>query len=210
MTYFRAHYQDGLIAVSWLATLAGVLTLSATEAGWTHNTIRLALVYYGIAAVLMLRLRPEEWFAAEGRGRLARWCWTLAWLSYVIHVGLAFHFYHQWSHAHAVAHTRQVSGWGAGIYVSHLFTLLWGLDVVWWWLMPVAYARRSAWIDRLLHGFLAFIIFNGTVIFESGFVRWFGLLMFIVLAVLRFQKSEIRSEKSRSLKSKIYTSRGPC
>lgn len=167
-----------LWAVLLLALLAAPhLAQSPTPgADQTRNTIRLALVYYGGAAALMLLLRPGEWGA--GRGRLARWGWTLAWVAYAIHVGLAFHFYHDWSHAHAVEHTARRSGFGPGIYVSHLFTVAWGLDAASWWLRPDWYARRPAWIDRALHGFMAFIIFNGTVVFETGVARAGGLGLF--------------------------------
>ena len=41
---------------------------------------------------------------------------------------MAFHHYHHWSHADAVQHTAIVSGWGNGLYVSHLFTIAWTAD----------------------------------------------------------------------------------
>jgi hypothetical protein len=91
------------------------------------------------------------------------------------------HFYHHWSHADAYRHTEEVSGVGWGIFVSHLFTLLWTADVAWWWLSPASHAIRPAWITRGLHGFMAFIIFNGTVVYEEGPIRYFGLAMFAVL-----------------------------
>jgi hypothetical protein len=151
-------------------------------------TIRLSLVHYFIAAILLLRAKITDWKANTRIIRLARGCWTLAWLIYVIHVALAFHYAHRWSHADAMQHTQDVSGVAEGIFVSHLFTLLWMTDVLSWWLRPDWYAGRPAWIDRTLHGFMVFIIFNGTVIFESGFVRWFGAIMFGVLALLAGQR----------------------
>jgi hypothetical protein len=150
----------------------------------TRYTVRLALLYYGLAAALMTRLRPDEWLARAGRGALARCCWTLAWAAYLVHLGMAFHHYHRWSHDAAVRHVQDVAGFGPGIYVSHVFTLVWTLDVLYWWLRPQGYARRSPWIDRLLHGFLAFVIFNGTVVYESGFIRWAGLVLLAGLAGL--------------------------
>jgi hypothetical protein len=183
-------YHAPAVAISlWLALLAALLTVphltaaSAPGDALIRDTIRLALLYYGVAAALMLRLRPAEW-QADGRGRLARWCWTLAWAAYVTHVGMAFHYKHGWSHADAMAHTEERSGFGPGIYVSHLFTLLWTADVVFWWLRPRLYAARTPWVDWALHGFMAFMIFNGTVVFESGFSRWAGLALFTLLAAL--------------------------
>src|SRR5262245_21051496 len=115
-----------------LATLVWSVLLSAALAvplladpsdpgeGLTRNTVRLALLYYAAAVALML------WRHAPA---LARCCWTLGWAAYLIHLGMAFHYYHHWSHADAVERTREVSGLGAGIYFSHLFTLLWTADV---------------------------------------------------------------------------------
>jgi hypothetical protein len=87
---------------------------------------------------------------------------------------MAFHYYHHWSHADAVRHTEVVAHFGAGIYVSHFFTLVWTLDVLLWWLRPAAYAARSPWVGRLLHGFMVFVIFNATVVYEEGAIRWAG------------------------------------
>lgn len=114
----------------------------------------------------------------------AKFWWTAAWLGYLIHVALAFDYVHNWSHAHAFEHTREVGGVGEGIYVNYLFTLLWTADVLWWWLAPAAYAGRSPWLDRLLHGFMLFVIFNATVVFASGFSRWGGVALLVWLALL--------------------------
>jgi hypothetical protein len=178
-----------LAAVAWFALLAWVLilpwVLDAADPGddLIRNTIRLSLLYYAGALNLMLWLRPAEW-TATGRGRLARVCWTMAWFTYLVHLGMAFHFYHNWSHADAVRHTDLVSGFGPGIYVSHLFTLAWTADVSWWWLAPSRYAGRSPWIDRAVHGFMLFVAFCGTVVYETGFIRWAGAAMFAELALM--------------------------
>ncbi len=149
----------------------------------TRGTIRLALAYYAVAVSLMLCLQPPEW-DGSGRGRLARWCWTLACYAFLVHVAFAFHFFHHWSHADAFRHTEEVSGFGPGLFVSYFFTLAWTLDVAWWWLRPAAYAARPAWIGRTLHTFMAFIIFNGTAVFETGPVRVAGVALFAGLGVL--------------------------
>jgi hypothetical protein len=180
---------SALVIVAWGVLLAGVLAWPAlgmtSDPGDTliRYTIRLSLAYYALATGLMLFLAPAEW-DGFGRGALARWSWTLAWATYVIHVAVAFHFYHHWSHADAFRHTEEVSGFGPGIYVSHLFTLLWTCDVAWWWLWPQRYAARPPWIGRSLHTFMAFIIFNGTVVYETGPVRWAGAAMFLLLGTL--------------------------
>jgi hypothetical protein len=186
----RLRPSDVVAACGWLAGLVAVLALPyAVEAAGpgesvVRNTVRLALAWYAAALFLMLCLRPADWLASAGRGRLARWCWTFAWVTYLVHVAMAFHHFHHWSHAEAVEHTRQVSGVGEGVYVSYLFTLLWTADVAAWWLGPARYARRARRVDGLLHGFMLFMVFNATVVYERGPIRWAGLALFAVLAVL--------------------------
>jgi hypothetical protein len=147
----------------------------------TRNTVRLSLAWYAAALCLMMRLNPVDWLAISNLGNLARWCWTWGVVCFLVHLAMAFHYYHHWSHAHAFEHTRQVSGAGEGIYVSYLFTWLWIADAVWWWIQPKRYAARPVWIDRALHAFMLFIVFNGMIVFESGAIRWAGLLLFILL-----------------------------
>jgi hypothetical protein len=172
---------DGIAVLVWSALLALVLALpelthsTTTGDDLTRNTVRLSLAFYALAAVRMLTI---------GFDGTARWLWSLAWLAYIVHLGMAFHYYHGWSHAAAVRHVHERSGFGEGIYVSHLFTLWWTLDVLLWWLRPNGFLVRSPWFDRLLHGFMAFMIFNATVVYEEGPIRWAGVALFAVLGPL--------------------------
>lgn len=150
----------------------------------TRSTARLSMAYYAAATVLMLGVNAGDWLAQGRAFRLARCLWALSWLGYLIHLAVAFHFYHHWSHSHAVEHVEQASGVGEGIYVSHLFTLIWTLDVAWWWLAPQRYATRPQWLGWLLHGFMAFVVFNGTVVYETGPIRWGGIVYFTAAALL--------------------------
>ena len=179
---------DWLAAILGLVSVAVVLVapllFSVDELGdtVTRLTVRLALIYYAAALTSMLLLLPAQWRAHGARGRLARWLWTWAWLIYLVHVACAFHFFHHWSHADAVRHTAEVSGFGPGIYASYFFTLVWGIDVATWWLAPEWYASRSRWIDWLMHLFMLFMVFNATVIFETGLIRWAGVAFLAELA----------------------------
>jgi hypothetical protein len=178
------------LVAAWLTGLGlvlvspHVLASPALGADLVGNTIWLALAWYALALSLMLFLGRADWRALGRRGRLARWCWTFAWATYVVHVVLAFHHDQHWSHADAFEHTRRVSGVGEGIYVSHLFTLAWTVDVAAWWLWPVRYAGRARRLDVALHGFMLFVVFNATVVYGQGPIRWAGLAMFAGLSGL--------------------------
>jgi hypothetical protein len=178
-----------LLVTTWILALTTLLIWPEGFGSWNPGdgrvrlTIRLSLSWWLIAVLLMPSLNFLGW-QARGWGRLVRWAWTLGWLTLLIHIGLAFHHSFGWSHDAALAHTRTRSGLAEGIYVSYAFTLAWGADVAWWWLAPFTYARRSPWWDRILHGFLTFIIFNGTVVYETGVIRWVGAAAFALLAVL--------------------------
>src|SRR5688572_5118036 len=163
------------MAAGGLCALASVVVLS-----WDHgriagvllvrNTIWLALAWYFASLMFMVQLSPSGWTLRSNHAQMARWCWTWGLVSYLAHFAAAFHFYHGWSHAHAFEHTQKVSGTGEGIYVSYLFTLVWITDTAWWWCHPTSYAARPAWTDRLLHGFMLFIVFNGSIVFASGVI----------------------------------------
>ncbi len=158
------------LAVAW-PSLSGSPTPGDD---FTRNTVRLSLLFYAAALTLMM---------TTGRVRLARWCWTLAWAALVIHLGMAFHHYHGWSHADAVRRTREVSGFGEGVYVSYLLALAWTVDVAAWWLRPAWRARRSPWFGRVLHGFMLFVVFNATIVYGTGAIRWVGTALFAWLVL---------------------------
>ena len=162
----------------------------------TRITIWAALVGYAVGAALLLMSR-------QGRDRLsaARWWWTAGCALFLVHVVCAFHFYHDWSHARAYEETaRQVGETmgmrsGNGIFVSYAFTLLWLFDVVWWWMKGAqSYRQRPKWLMAMWQGFFFFIVFNGTVVFESGLVRWFGVLLCSALVAMWLVRQQALSK----------------
>ncbi len=188
---------NGVILVLGLLLLALVLALTAACASdvgdsLTRNTVRLSLAWYTAALCLMMRLDRADWSASTVPGRVTRWLWSWALVCFLVHLAMAFHYYHNWSHEHAFARTRSVSGVGEGIYVSYLFTWLWGADVAAWWLWPQRYARRSVWIDRALHAFMLFMVFNGMIVFETGPIRWAGVALFVFLPAMWLTRQQGR------------------
>jgi hypothetical protein len=156
----------------------------------TKLTIWLALAAYAIGTALIVRS------PASPRSRVL---WTLGCGFYLAHIVCAFGFFHHWSHAAAydetARQTRELVGWnwGGGLFVNYLFTLVWGADVLWWCLAPAGHARRSPPATALIHGFFFFMIFNGTVVFGHGPVRWYGAAICAAVAFLWVQKFRARA-----------------
>ena len=187
-----------LLFATWAMCLGCVLVLpyviSLNDPGnfLIRNSVRLALLYWAIAVALSgYRSNPNPTHSKDEQNRPrctsgsgCRVAWTLACIAYLIHVGMAFEHAHHWSHATAFDHVKQASGFGEGIFVSYLFTLIWTLDAAWWWIDHVHYENRANWLVRTIHGFMLFIIVNGTIIFENGPIRWIGAAILLGLGWL--------------------------
>ena len=138
-------------------------------------SVQAALVGY-LAGPASLALAPDD-----RRRALLRAIWTAGFAAFAVHVVAAFDAYYRWSHALALAETARQSAErfgfdsGSGLYLNYLFAAVWGADVLAWWLRPEGYARRPVALTFLIHGFLFFILFNGSVVFASGLSRWLGL-----------------------------------
>lgn len=123
--------------------------------------------------------------------RAARWLWTVGCAAYLVHVAAAFQVVHGWSHAAAFAATARDTAAatsvesGFGLWLNYLFTAVWVADAAsWWWLGVPAYRRRSRWLEVGVYGFMTFMAFNATVVFEDGWVRVFGILGTLLLFAL--------------------------
>ena len=127
-------------------------------------TVRLACIFYVAALLTHSRL-----------------FWTAGLAAYLAHVAAAFTFHHGWSHSAAYSETaRQTAELfgtksGAGIYFNYFFTAVWLADVVWLWTRPDSHRTRPRWITVSIHAFMAFMFFNATVVFASGWTRWLGV-----------------------------------
>lgn len=144
----------------------------------TRWTVRLALAGYVTALVLRLHRRPG-----------ARLAWTFGFACFVVHVLVAFHVYHGWSHAHAYEETARRTlettgfAFGGGLYLNYLFALVWAVDLAWWWCAARGYESRSRFVEGVVQGFFAFIALNATLVFGVGTIRWVGGLACVVLAL---------------------------
>lgn len=142
---------------------------------------------------LALSLYVASEMAAARRGRelshAARWVNTAGGAAFFAHVASAFHFYHHWSHTAAyedtARQTAEFSGWnwGGGLYINYAFALVWLGEVAWSWANPNRYLQRPNWMTWFVRGFFLFMMFNGAVVFVHNAVRWFGLVLCLVLLV---------------------------
>ncbi len=151
----------------------------------TRITIWLTLVGYAIgASVYLLSRGRRSW------DEVARMVWTVSCASLLVHVACAFHYYHAWSQAAAyretARQTAEVTGmnWGGGLFINYALMFGWVVDVAWWWRGLDVYRNRPRWLAAAWQGFLIFIIFNATVVFKTGALRWIGLGLCLWLVFL--------------------------
>lgn len=118
--------------------------------------------------------------------RAALLWWTAGCLWHLAHVAAAFHLVHHWSHAaaweHTALRTAAVTGlpWGGGLWLNHLFTLLWPLDVVRLWVeRHTGRTACPAAMVRCWHVFSLAMVVSATVVF--GPTGWTAIALFAVV-----------------------------
>jgi len=173
-----------LLSVAWTAVDIALDQMPKLRHRAILDSAYFAFALWVGAVVLLLRAPATEWTGPTGAVRVARWCWGLGAVMFLIHVAVAFHYAHRWSHANGIRHVEETSGFGPGLFVSYFFTLLWAADAGWWVLKPTSYANRPKWLGTAIHGFMAFIVLNGTVVFGHTPMREVSGGVFAVLAVV--------------------------
>ena len=159
----------------------------------TRSTVWVSIVGYAVGSVffaLSSSARRSEHLESTQWDSAARIVWSVACASLIAHLISAFHFYHGWSHQAAYADTaRQTQelfglNWGGGLFINYALLLAWIVDIAWWWQSGLdSYCKRPWPLVIAWHGFLIFIIFNATVVFGGGMVRWLGLAICLLLAL---------------------------
>ncbi|MCU0704104.1 MAG: hypothetical protein MUF18_09035 [Fimbriiglobus sp.] len=176
-----AVFAGGLAASGWQIIRDGTPNLRHPA---VLSTAWVSFALWAGAVGVMIPAQREEWRASGTRFRVARSTWILGAVMFLVHFLVAFHLAHHWQHSNAFEHVSATAGFGPGIFVSYFFTALWLADAAWWWLSPVGYAARSRWLGWLTHTFIAFITFNGTVVYVTGWIRWMAASVFVVLLVV--------------------------
>jgi len=150
-------------------------------------SIRLALLLLSLAVFARLCGVGAK-VSDHGDWKAVRAIWVLGCLFALLHGFAVFGYVMHWSHQAALEdtmqRTRQLMGvpFGGGVYFNYAFWVIWTIDATWWCGWPDRYLRRSRSWDFLVIGYLWFIAFNATVVFESGVIRWLGLAATIVIA----------------------------
>jgi hypothetical protein len=165
----------------------------------TRWTIRLSLLLY--ASALAARLLGR---GGRGVNREARLAWTAGCGCLWLHMAAAFHFYHAWSHQAAyeatARDTQAIIGipFGGGVYFNYVFAALWTADCVAWWRRGLdSVSARHVWMRAAVHAFMAFIVFNATVVFAEGALRWVATGVFALLAAAAIHAWCMRRSKRR-------------
>jgi hypothetical protein len=145
-----------------------------------------------IAIYLSAWLAMVGWFvgslAIHEKWNSAARFWLAGCLLLLTHIGIAFHFAHNWSHAVAFEHTRRVGGLGEGIYANYAFAAIWLGDALWLAARPASYFRRPKWLTFAIHGFLLFLVVNAMVLYGT----WPGRLLFGLFVAFALARSKSR------------------
>lgn len=189
----RRREQTVFVFAAALVLLTGYLAWDSVEvfsrppthqqSGWppvitssAHHAV-LAWCLFGAFPVWrsVLNGRLTELAARIGR-LLYTWACGLA----LLHIAVAFHVGHGWSHESAYRHTEEVGGFGPGLYVNYAFAAIWLADGVWAWISLDDYLNRSRWLSWWVFLFMAFIIFNAAVVFGHGTARIVSAGLFLI------------------------------
>ena len=163
----------------------------------TRLTIWIAIGGYTISVCLMLLFRENQTWQAR-----ARLVWTIGCAALIAHLICAFHFYHDWSQTSALRETArqtaEVTGanWGGGLFINYGFLAAWVADVAWWWRGLEQYRRRHWLITAVWQFVMIFMIFNATVVFKTGLVRWIGVGICLGLLTVWLSSSPVKARSS--------------
>jgi hypothetical protein len=179
----------------------GKVLLAPAANDVTHPAIRESAFWcvFLWCAVWPAALFARSGFLSDTNSVVIRFAWAFGCVLLLWHIAIAFHVGHGWSHQAAWDHTRQVGGYGDGIYVNYFFALVWFADAVWMCAAFSSYLARPLWLHYTIHGFLAFIVFNAAVVFGSSDSRaaFFGVPLLALTAglLVRFLTTKATSNR---------------
>jgi hypothetical protein len=165
----------------------------------TKVSIWLVIACYGIVVATASQAHKKTF-------RLRRLAWALGGLAFAVHVVLAFSVFYQWDWAVAWRLTADQAeefsgvraGWG--LWMNFAFGLAWIL-LGWREKRSKGGGAGCSWIDRILHGFVFFMVVMGGIVFAPWPARWFTSIVLVCAIVcglvdLRTQRQPSTSPKS--------------
>lgn len=174
-----------------LVAVSAVPLLGPVGADVVNSEIRLS----AHLAVLFWCFAWPIAFARSPDHTAPRVVWAIGCLLLLVHVAVAFHLGHGWSHRAAWEHTRAVGGYGGGVFVNYAFALVWSLDAIWALVAFDSYRARPRWVNGAIHGFLAFVVFNAALVFASWDTRVRFLAAFLTVLSLLLRARAKRSRR---------------
>lgn len=161
MQILRVYFVVTTSLALWLSRVFWLPVGSVPNHPAVVQSAWLAMIVWFLGGVAFLR----------GRRPLIQLVWATGAALQLLHVAIAFHAVHGWSHDAAFEHTRRIGGFGEGVAVNYALTLLWCVDAICLCANFDRYSRRPIWLHWAIHGFMAFIVFNAAVIFGSWVAR---------------------------------------
>jgi len=165
------------------------MTLEHLLIAWS---IRLSLLLFVIVVACRI-VGPKSLV----ENTVTRTLWTCAFALFVVHVLASFNFVHHWSHSAAYRATAKQTleelgiEVGTGVYFNYFFLAVWAVDVFNSWTDFSAGRWMVQWLLRIGMMYMLFIAFNGVVVFESGWLRVFGIAlttMLVTASMFRFSR----------------------
>lgn len=168
------------IAAGLCGGLAGILHLLESRDWQTvFATAWVACVWWVFGSAQLLWMRPSDWQAPSTRLHFAGLSMACGVVTLGLHIACALE--KLGGHAAAIEHSARTAGVGWGVYVNYLFAVVWLTDSLWLTAATRSYARRPRWVGWMVHGFLAFIVFNATVVYGEPATRLAGVAWFAIL-----------------------------
>jgi|GEM_PF-3023042 len=161
MRILRVYFAVTMSLVLWLSRAFWLSAGSMPNDPAVVQSAWLTVIIWFLGGVAFLR----------GDRPIIQLVWSSGAALQLLHVAIAFHAVHGWSHDAAFEHTQKIGGFGEGVYVNYAFTLIWCVDAICLCANFDKYCRRPIWLNWAIHGFMAFIVFNAAVIFGSWVAR---------------------------------------
>ncbi|MBN9119480.1 MAG: hypothetical protein J0I06_10035 [Planctomycetes bacterium] len=183
-----------------VSALSGPVGNEPTDPAIKRSAFLVPLIWMACAPLAFASSRDVRDYRRRER-ILTRSGWAWACSLCLLHVTIAFHLGHAWSHEAAWEHTRRAGGYGYGVYVNYAFALVWLTDAIWLCVAFDSYFTRPRWLHWAIHGFLAFVVFNAAFVFATTGARvWFigwALLLASMAWAARFRR-RARANEART------------